>query len=163
MSSPLVAQLVFLLDEAFEGEQWHSFVNNLNAVDPRDWEWIPAGGDRSIREIVEHIGVCKLMYDNHAFGDAALTWDHALVQGESALSDIASAIEWLRNCHAQIRGSVAALTDDELSHPRRSHAGTYKETRWLIATVIEHDLYHSGEINLIRSLTGRETNWPKYW
>jgi hypothetical protein len=37
------------------------------------------------------------------------------------------------------------------------------ETRWLIAVTIEHDLYHSGEINLIRSLCGRETEWPRYF
>jgi uncharacterized damage-inducible protein DinB len=162
MTSPAASQLVWLLDEAFAGENWHSLVNNVKAADERDWNRVPDGGDRSIREIVEHVGVCKIMYDNHAFGDGHLTWDDQLVEDEASLSTIPSAIEWLRSCHGQLRQSVAALSDDELSRPRKTHVGTMKETRWLIAVMIEHDLYHSGEINLIRSLCGRETVWRHY-
>ena len=163
MTSPAVSQLLWLLDEAFAGENWHSLVNNVKAVDERDWNRVPDGGDRSIREIVEHVGVCKIMYDNHAFGDALLTWEDQLVEDETSLSTIPSAIEWLRVCHQQLRRSVAALNDEDLTMPRKSHAGTLNETRWLIAVVIEHDLYHSGEINLIRSLCARETEWPRYF
>jgi hypothetical protein len=162
MNHPAVSQLVWLLDEAFDGENWHSLVNNVNAVDPRDWSRIPDGGDRSIKEIVEHVGVCKIMYDNHAFGDAKLSWDDQLVEDESSLSTIPSAIEWLRNCHDRLRQSVTGLNDEDLVMLRKSHAGTLNETRWLIAVMIEHDLYHSGEINLIRSLCGRETVWRHY-
>jgi uncharacterized damage-inducible protein DinB len=161
MTSTEVSQLLWLLDEAFDGENWHSLANNVKAVDQRDWNRIPDGGDRSVKEIVEHIGVCKLMYENHAFGDAKLSWDDQLVDRD--ISTIPTAIEWLTACHERLKNSVAALTDAELSRPRKSHAGTMKETRWLIAVMIEHDLYHSGEINLIRSLCGRETVWPRYF
>jgi hypothetical protein len=163
MTSPAVSQLLWLLDEAFAGENWHSLLTNVKAVDERDWNRVPDGGDRSIKEIVEHVGVCKIMYDNHAFGDAHLTWDGQLVEDETSLSTIPSAIEWLQVCHQQLRRSVAALNDEDLAMLRKSHAGTLNETRWLIAVMIEHDLYHSGEINLIRSLCGRETVWPHYF
>jgi len=162
MTSPAVTQLVYLLHEAFDGMQWHSLVNNINAVDPRDWSRIPEGGDRSIKDIVEHVGVCKIMYDNHAFGDGHLSWDDKLVDGDGPLSTIPSAIEWLRGCHSKLTQSVAALSDDDLSRPRKTHAGTFKDTRWIINVMIQHDLYHSGEINLIRSLCGRETEWAHY-
>ena len=161
MASTEVSQLVWLLDEAFDGKHWHSLVTNVNAVDPRDWTLIPEGGDRSIKDIVEHVGVCKIMYENHAFGDAHLSWDDQLVDGEESLATIPAAIEWLRGCHERLKQSVAVLSDDELARPRKTHVGSMKETRWLIAVMIEHDLYHSGEINLIRSLCGRETEWPR--
>src|SRR5262245_60199396 len=125
-SSPSVSELVYLLDEAFEGVQWHSLVHNVGAVDPQDWTWIPSGGDRSVKDIVEHVGVCKIMYDNHAFGDGKLSWDDQLVEDENALLTIPTAIEWLRSCHAKLRGSVVALTDEELNKPRGTHAGTQK-------------------------------------
>jgi hypothetical protein len=162
MASTEVSQLVWLLDEAFSGENWHSLLNNVKAVDERDWSKIPEGGDRSVKDIVEHVGVCKMMYENHAFGDARLSWDDALIDGSGSLASIPTAIDWLCGCHERLKQSVAVLSDDELSRPRKTHVGSMKETRWLIAVMIEHDLYHSGEINLIRSLSGRETEWVRY-
>jgi hypothetical protein len=157
--TPAVSQLLYLLDKAFEGEDWHSFLTNLRAVESEDWEWIPPGGDRSIREIVQHVGGCKLMYDNHAFGDAALTWEHPLVDGVGVLATVPSAIEWLQQGHARLRNSLAELADDELLLPRMTNWGELKETRWIIASMIEHDLYHAGEINHIRSLRSRDDRW----
>src|SRR5215204_3753696 len=105
MHHPAVSPLLWLFDEAFDGMHWHSLVNNIKAVDPRDWSRIPDGGDRSIKEIVEHVGVCKIMYDNHAFADAKLSWDDRLVEDEASLSTIPSAIEWRRECHQRLRRS----------------------------------------------------------
>ena len=36
--------------------------------------------------------------------------------------------------------------------PRTGPWGTQHETRWLIKTMIEHDIYHAGEINHLRAL-----------
>ena len=117
------------------------------------------GSDRSIRDIVQHVGGCKLMYENHAFGDAALRWDDPLVEGRGALETPASAVEWLRAGHARLRASVAALDDAELARPRRANWGELHETRWLIAVTIEHDLYHAGEINHLRALRQGNDRW----
>ena len=48
--------------------------------------------------------------------------------------------------------STAALDDAELLRPRMTNWGELKEPRWIIAVMIEHDLYHAGEINHIRTL-----------
>ena len=72
MTTAAVGQLLYLLDEAFAGEDWHSLLGNLRAVAPEEWRWVPPGGDRSIRDIVQHVGGCKFMYEDHAFGRAAL-------------------------------------------------------------------------------------------
>ena len=34
-----------------------------------------------------------------------------------------------------------------------------KESRWIIAVMIEHDLYHAGEINHIRALRQGNDGW----
>jgi DinB superfamily len=150
-TAPAVSQLLFLLDEAFEGQKWHSLLNNLRSVTPDDWTWVPPGGRRSIRDIVMHIGGAKLMYHNLAFGDASLNWDDPVIEDRDAVANIPSAIEWLRHGHEQLRHSIAALADDELELPRKTHLGL-KETRWIISVLITHDLYHAGEINHIRCL-----------
>ncbi len=159
MATAAVDQLLYLLDEAFEGEDWHSLLTNLRDVAPEEWRWVPPGGQRSIRDLVQHVGSCKFMYDNHAFGDATLDWEHPLVVGDEALADAASAIAWLRDGHAGLRRSIAGLDDAELLRPRRTNWGELKETRWIVAVMIQHDLYHAGEINHLRSLCHGEDRW----
>ncbi len=153
MTATSTSQFLYLLDGAFEGSEWHSLLGNLRSVAPEDWLWIPPGGRRSIRDIVGHVGSCKFMYENHAFGDAQLTGDHPLVEGRDALATIGSAIGWLREGQERLRRSVAALDEAELLRPRRHpYSGELEETRWIIGVMIGHDLYHAGEINHIRAL-----------
>ena len=160
MSVPRAAveALLYLLDDSFEGGRWHSLLGNLADVAPDEWEWLPPGGARSLRAIVHHVGVCKLMYENHAFGDASLTWE-SVDPPDAALADPAAALAWLRTAQARLRASVAALDDADLLALRRANWGEQCPTRWLIATLIQHDLYHAGEINHLRSLRGGDDRW----
>jgi len=107
---------------------------------------------RSIRDILIHVGGAKLMYHNKVFGDGQLDWDDPLLCGPNALSSIEGALEWLQQGHEQLRASLAALSNADLLVPRMTPQGRLKETRWIIAVMIEHDLYHAGEINHIRAL-----------
>lgn len=159
MTRPAVDQLLYLLDEAFTGQEWHALLPNLRTVTPDAWNWLPPGGHRSIRAIVQHVGGCKFMYENHAFGDASLTWDHPLVVGEEVNNDLASASAWLREGHERLRQSIAALSDADLARPRMTNWGETKETRWIVTVMIQHDLYHSGEINHLRALHDRDDRW----
>jgi hypothetical protein len=159
MATQAIEQYLDLLDDAFAGPDWHSVLSNLNTVQPADWEWVPPGGERSIRVIVDHLGRSKVMSYDQAFGEGTLTWDDA--GGDKETSDIPSAIAWLRMGHERLRGGVAALADDaELLKPRRANWGELKETRWLITvSMIQHDLYHAGEINHLRSLHQGTDEW----
>lgn len=152
MSKTVITQLLFLFDEAFNGPDWESLLGNLKPVTPEDWQWVAPGGRRSIRDIVAHVGSCKFMYHNQAFGDALLTWDVILAKGEGALAGIPSAVEWLRAGHDRLHQSIAALDDGSLLRLRPHHSGKLKETRWIITTLMQHDIYHAGEINAIRGL-----------
>jgi hypothetical protein len=152
MTTPAVSQLLYLLDAAFQGTEWHSLLGNLHSVTPDDWLWVPPGGHRSIRRLVQHVGGCKFMYQNHAFGDAQLTWSDPLVEGRDALTTIPGATAWLQEGQQRLRQSIAVLDDAELLRPRKTNWGELKETRWIIAVMIQHDLYHAGEINHLRAL-----------
>ena len=158
MTTAAVEQLLYLLDAAFDSG-WHSLLGNLSAVAPAEWQHLPHGGQRSIRDIVQHVGGCKFMYENHAFGDATLGWDHPLVRGADALANVASANAWLRDGQARLRASIAALDDEQLLQLRLTNWGELKETRWIIAVMIEHDLYHAGEINHLRSICRHDDRW----
>lgn len=159
MATAAVGQLPSLLDQAFDGDGWHSLLANLRSVTPEDWRWVPPDGHRSIRDIVGHVGACKFMYENHAFGDATLRWDSPLVAGGEGLAAMSSATDWLREGQRRLRQSIATLDDSELPRPRRTNWGDLKETRWIIAVMIQHDTYHAGEINHLRALHQRTDRW----
>ncbi len=163
MSRSGVEQLLYLVDRAFDkaDDQAHSILSNLVDVRDEDWRVKPAGGDRSISEIAEHIGECKFMYSNHAFGDGKMSW-HDFDARNADPPSKAAMIDWLRQGHAGLRTDVAGLDDDDLLVPRKANLSKSYETRWLIATMIEHYLYHAGEINHIRALLQDNDAWPNY-
>jgi hypothetical protein len=153
--------MLYLLDEAFEGTtDWASLLGNLRSVTPQDWVWVPQGGHRRIRDIVQHVGSCKFMYHDYAFGSATMTWEDPLVAGGAALETTTSAIAWLREGQERLLRSVGALdADTELERLRLTNWGEQQETRWIIASMIAHDFYHAGEINHLRSLHQANDQW----
>ncbi len=162
MARACIEQLLYLMDEAFEGHGEHSLLANLRSVPDDDWLWLAPGGGRSILNLVQHVGECKYVYDNHAFGDGSMRWDRpGTVPTIDRDSPRAAVIDWLREGQRCLRDSVASLEDDnELPRPRRANWGQEYETRWLINVMIQHDLYHGGEINHIRALRQDNDRWP---
>ena len=160
-----IEEYLYLLDDAFAGPDWHSLLSNLATVMPGDWEWVPPGGERTIRAIVRHMGRSKVIAHDQAFGSGTLTWEDPNFDRDSdaATVDIPSAIAWLRMGHERLRGGIAALADDaEVLRPRRTNWGELRETRWVIVvTMIQHDLYHAGEINHLRALHQGNDGWEE--
>jgi hypothetical protein len=159
MSRTAIEQLVFMMDSAFEGDperpnqSWHAVRVNLKSLKDEDWDWIPPGGRRTIRRLLLGLGSCKYVCENQAFGDATMGWD---VRGSIPGVDYTSReaiIDWVSEGHRRLRDSVAALDDDaRLLELRPSYWGEPRAIRWQINTMIQHDLYHAGEINHIRAL-----------
>ncbi len=164
MSTVAIEQMLYLMDQAFDVEgrhTEHALLSNLRSVNDEDWLWVPEEGGRSILDIVQHVGECKYIYDSHAFGDGSMRWDrpgsYPTIKPDQSAEQI---IDWLKQGHQSLRDHVAALEDDEdLVVLRKANWGEEFETRWLINTMIQHDLYHGGEINHIRSLRQETDKW----
>jgi uncharacterized damage-inducible protein DinB len=153
-----VEELLKLLDEGYEGDDEHSLIGNLRTVREQDWAWVAEGGRRSIRDIVVHAGAAKHLYDDHAFRGGTLRWNRTVAAHMD--DSMAAAIAWMREGHTRLCESVAKLDDSELSRPRKSHWCEPMETRRLISIMIQHDLYHAGEINHLRALRQDDDAWP---
>ncbi|MEX2245495.1 MAG: DinB family protein [Dehalococcoidia bacterium] len=162
MAGPAVAELLYLLDRAFDGDEEHSLPANLASVTPDDWAWKPAPGGRSIRAIAYHSGVAKRLYADHLSGPATPTYEGVLRAAPATKdpSEPGVVIAWLRDGHRALRDGIAALADDDLSIVRRTHFGEMFETRRIIAAVTAHDIYHAGEINHLRALRQGDDRWP---
>jgi uncharacterized damage-inducible protein DinB len=147
------------------GQAFDTLFHNLKDLRDDDWTWIPPGGARSISAIVGHIASSKVMYDNHAFGDASLTWESPLFNDAQSPTtdrglDPGQLFEWLRESHLRLLKNVDALADDtELERRRPVNWGGTRETRWIITRLINHDGYHAGEINHLRSIHQQNDRW----
>jgi uncharacterized damage-inducible protein DinB len=162
-----IETLGYLLDEAFRGvgieasNESQALLPNLATVGADAWRALPPGASRSIESIAIHVGACKVMYDDYAFGSGSLRFATPEVEpwgtGPAPRSDV---IAWLEAAQARLAGHVAELTSDgELEALRLTNWGERKPTRWIVAAMITHDAYHAGEINHLRSILGTDDRW----
>jgi hypothetical protein len=165
-----VEQMLYLMDEAFDGADEECLLSNIRSVGEGEWSLVPPGGSRSIREIVGHIGACKYMYDNHAFGDGGMTWEDPASELGVSMEDLQSrkldpeppmgaVVDWLKEGHRRLRQHIVQLDDADLGALRQPPEGAPRETRWIIANMIRHDDYHAGEINHLRALVQGDDRW----
>jgi uncharacterized damage-inducible protein DinB len=161
-----IDQLLWLFDRAFEQPasadgDTHSVLGNLSTVPADAWRWMPPRGRRTIADIALHVAACEHVYDDYAFGPGAMSWDSMPPPALVAACTPEDITAWLNTGHAQIRRSLAALDDAALSRSVRTNWGTREEARWIAAVMIEHDVYHAGEINHIRSLYVQGGAWAR--
>lgn len=106
---------------------------------------------------MNHIGIVFLAYENHVFGDGTQGWDDPAIDGVLPGTDPESMIAWLRQAHARFRSSVANLGDDQLMEMCPWGAPwTYQR---IIEVVIQHPIYHIGEINYARAILQGNNDW----
>jgi uncharacterized damage-inducible protein DinB len=159
--------LLALMDEAFRGggieasNESQALLTNLATVTDDQWRALPTGAARSIESIALHVGACKVMYDDYAFGPGTMRFATPDVEpwgdGPAPLDAV---IAWLATAHERLVGHVVALADDgELDRPRATNWGELRPTRWILAAMVTHDAYHAGEINHLRSTLAGDDRW----
>lgn len=166
MRGPAVDAFLYLLDEAFggrgleESNESQALLTNLATVTEAEWRSKPPGVTRTVQSMVLHVGACKIMYADYAFGSGTKQWGTPEVEGWVGTDvPMAEAVEWLRGTHRSFRAHIEGLTDDDLDQPRLTNWGEERPTRWIIAAMITHDAYHAGEINHLRSMLGTDDRW----
>jgi uncharacterized damage-inducible protein DinB len=155
--------LDWLSEEAFAGDSDQSLLANLKDLQEEDWSALPAGGGRSIAEILEHVAWAKWMYQDYAFGPATLRGDvPPLVPPDGARArPKGELLDFLAEGQERWLASIRALADDaELARERLTNWGERLPTVTLIRILIAHDFYHAGEINHLRCLLHGTDRWP---
>ena len=146
-----ISDTLWQMDQAWTEDRWHALCSHLEGLTWEEATWSPMQGRRTILDIVTHLGLCKIMYWEYAFGPARMTWPETgkLLPKEE---DMGVWRAWLQAAHEQFRTAVLELTDASLLELRLTNWGEDLPTRSIIHIMIEHDLYHAGEINYIRGL-----------
>jgi uncharacterized damage-inducible protein DinB len=161
-SRTAIDTLVWLIEDAFQGDSSHSLLANLHDLKDNECTSLPVGAGRSIADILEHVGWCKWMYENYAFGSATMRGDQPpLIPLDGARSrPYSELLTWLTDGHKRWLASVRALSSDaELEKERLTNWGERLPTRIIIRIMIAHDIYHAGEINHLRALLNGTDRW----
>ena len=143
--------LVRALDQAFNRRSWHgpNLRGSIRGVTARQAAWRPAAGRHSIAEQVLHAAYWKYVVRRKLTGEKrgsfALPGSNWFV-----VADGLNKAEWKRMVaileaeHARLRDAVAAWAARELSGKSREFD--------LILGVAAHDVYHAGQISLLKRL-----------
>ncbi len=153
-----ITTLVRLSDNVFQGAEAYSLMANLKNLRDEDWDTVPPGGERSIADILGHVGSAKWMYQDHAFGPGTMRLDQPpLIPRNRPREDL---LALLKEAHQAWITSLGALSNDsELDRDRSVFWGGTLPTRNIVQIVIAHDTYHTGEINHIRALLQKNDHW----
>jgi len=151
-----IALLLRAIDEAFDRKSWHGTnlrgsIRGLHAVQA---EWRPAPGRHSIREIIVHCAYWKYSVRRRILGQQRGSF---ALKGSDWFTGTLSTDEqdWKKEVallvreHERLRGAAAGLKASRL---RRSPAGSTVTFEQLLRGIAAHDLYHAGQIQLIKRL-----------
>ena len=146
--------LLSLLDEAFDRKAWHgpNLRGSLRGLTPAQAAWRPASGRHNIWELAVHAAYWKYAVWRRLTGgkrgDFPLSGSNWFTR-PSPESSWRQDLALLDEQHRRLRASVAALPGTVL---RRRGAGSRHSNSRMIAGVAAHDLYHAGQVRLIKVL-----------
>jgi uncharacterized damage-inducible protein DinB len=140
------------LERAFEGEAWHgpSVRELLTTTTCGQAAERPIPGAHTIWEIVVHMGVWKSVVRRRLLGETIVDlppeqdWPAVKNATEPAWR---KELEELEKSHVQMRRAIAELTDERLGERVPGEGYTVYV---MLHGVIQHDLYHAGQIALLK-------------
>ena len=153
---PEIALLLRLLDEAYEKKAWHgpNLKGSIRGLTARQAAWRPQPARRSIADLVVHAAYWKYAVRRRLRGDKRGSFP---LKGSNWFSLPASLTEqtWrqfvalLETEHRALREAVAEFPRAQL---HRTPAGGKVSHSTLIYGIACHDLYHTGQIQLLKRL-----------
>jgi len=151
-----VSSLLEQLDEAFDRQSWHgpNLKGSLRGLDVDQALWRPAPDRHNAWEILVHAAYWKYVVRRRLTGEKRGSFPRKGSNWFSSPSaptdkDWREEARLLGDCHRALRDAVAGLEDADLE--RRAPGG--KETIGrLVRGIVAHDLYHAGQIQLLKRL-----------
>ncbi|MFN2445765.1 MAG: DinB family protein [Vicinamibacterales bacterium] len=148
--------LLDLLDEAFDRKSWHgaNLRGSIRALTPAVAAWRPAEGRHNIWELVVHAAYWKYAVRRRLTGEKRgsfpLEGSNWWRRPQQCLApELKRDVALLVEEHARLRAAVDRLPAATLGKPVAGNGLTHIA---LIRGIAAHDLYHAGQIQLIKRL-----------
>ena len=145
--------LLIQLDRAYNRRSWHgtNLRGSIRGLSARDVVWRPAPARHNIQELVVHAAYWKYAVRRRLAGEPRGSFP---LHGSNWFSrDVADERQWrgdvrlLDDMHRQLRAAIGSI---DLKRATLRDRGETPLS--LIAGVIAHDLYHAGQIQLLKRL-----------
>jgi hypothetical protein len=153
-----IVVLLDLIDQAFDRSAWHgtNLRGSIRGLNLEQVCWRPAKGKNNIWELVIHAAYWKYAVRrrllNEKKGSFPLAGSNFIARPSAGSSDKKawdSDVKMLVEIHRSLRQAIAGLDPKKLKlTPAGSKVGNIR----IINGIAAHDLYHAGQIQLIKRL-----------
>jgi uncharacterized damage-inducible protein DinB len=150
-----VRLLVAILDAAYDRKSWHgtNLRGSIRGVTARQAAWRPSRNRHNISELVVHTAYWKYAVfrrlSGAARGSFPLRGSNWFPRENSGEATWRKDVALLDQMHRSLRAAVTRLSALDLAHtPRGSKVSTFA----ILSGVVAHDLYHAGQIQLLKKL-----------
>ncbi len=160
MPARQIELLLTLLDQAFDTKSWHgtNLRGSLRGIGASQASWRPAPERHNIWELTLHAAYWKYVVRRRLLEEKRGSFPH---QGSDWFprpdgrdeADWKADVALLAETHRGLRRAVAALRLADLD---ARPGGSKVSNLQLITGVAAHDLYHAGQIQLLKRLGARQ-------
>lgn len=151
-----IGMLLRIIEEGFHSKSWHgpNLRGSLRGLTQEEAAWRPARGCHNIWEIAVHCAYWKYIVRRRLLGEKrgsfSLKGSNWIVRpAVLTLAAWKSDLRLLEDCHRSLCEAVAALDQRTLgTTPKGSAVGN----RAIITGIAAHDVYHAGQIQLLKRM-----------
>ena len=154
--------LILQLEQAFDHRSWHgtNLFGSIRGITPEQAAWQPGPGRHNVWEVIVHAAYWKYtVYRrlvDEARGSFPLKGSNWFPRpAEATTAELKSDVRLLREFHDKLLAAVKQFKPARLGE---SPAGSKFAFRDLIVGVAAHDLYHAGQIQLLKRLRQTSTD-----
>jgi len=146
--------LLVQIDQAYNRRSWHgtNLRGSLRGVTPDQAAWRPRADRHSVQEIAVHAAYWKYVVRRRLTGEKRgsfpLDGSNWFARPRADTTTWKADLRLLDDCHRQLRETVASLDPKRL---RRTLGGSTTALD-LVTGIIAHDLYHAGQIQLLKRM-----------
>ena len=154
-ASPQIQLLIDILDQAYDRKAWHgpNLKGAIRGLSEAEAGWRPAEGRHNIWEIAVHAAYWKYVVRRRLTGEKrgsfpvrGSNWFVRPAAGQNSWNDD---IRLLEQAHRALRDAILAIPDQVLV---QTPAGSKVSNAAMIYGISSHDLYHAGQIQLLKRL-----------
>jgi uncharacterized damage-inducible protein DinB len=152
------ARLADQIRRAFEGEAWHgdSLLELLKGVNAATAAAKPIKNAHSIWELILHVAAWDDIVRQRTGGQAVMPTDEQNFPPVKDTSEAAwnKALEDAKRGHNELVKAVAAFPDSRLHEQVPGKTQNYYNFFYMFSGIVQHELYHAGQIALLKKGRG---------
>jgi len=149
-----IERILDQMDRVFSGDAWHgpSLMSLLEGVSAEDASKHSIRGAHSVWELVHHMASWYAIVQHRLQGESVSVsterdWPPVWEVSEASWK---RALENLSSSRTRLRSTIAGMNDDQLELLDQETSGPKTSRYVVIHGVIQHDLYHAGQIAILK-------------